>query len=171
MERSLRFLFPAILIVCMAGGCATGRLGMKGGKACRASVVIDSVQGDYDDVWNDLKAALTDRGLVISSVSHVGEMIDRTGRALGRTRKVFARGNVMEFCSAVVSRDMLERNAHLIAFCPYQIMVYSLPDDPRKIFISYRRPIWNDSSDQAVLNEVEDLVSGIIRDVMEEYRP
>ncbi|NOY53494.1 MAG: DUF302 domain-containing protein [Deltaproteobacteria bacterium] len=113
--------------------------------------------------------ALNDRGLVVSSVSHVGEMIDRTGKALGRTRKVFGKANVMEFCSAVISRDMLEQNAHLIAFCPYQIMVYSLPDDDHKIFISYRRPIWNGPADRKVLEKVEKLVSGIIRDVVDLY--
>jgi len=136
---------------------------------CEDPVVLYSVQGDYDEVWEDLKMALNERGLVVSSVSHVGEMIDRTGRALGRTRKVFGKANVMEFCSAVISRDMLEQNAHLIAFCPYQIMVYSLPDNERKIYLSYRRPIWNGPSDQGVLDEVEKLVSGIIRDVVDLY--
>lgn len=41
-------------------------------------VVIKSVYGDYDEVWEDIKTALNERGLTVSSVSHVGEMLERT---------------------------------------------------------------------------------------------
>ncbi len=71
--------------------------------AARPPVVIKSVLADYDQVWDDLTAALNNRGLVISSVSHVGEMLTRTGKALGQTKAIFARARVMEFCSAVTS--------------------------------------------------------------------
>ncbi len=165
----LRRVFFGILFLLLGTQCAFSQETIHSVSPCEDPVVLYSVQGDYDEVWEDLKMALNERGLVVSSVSHVGEMIDRTGRALGRTRKVFGKANVMEFCSAVISRDMLEQNAHLIAFCPYQIMVYSLPDNERKIYLSYRRPIWNGPSDQGVLDEVEKLVSGIIRDVVDLY--
>jgi len=166
--RQFRRLFYGVLFLLVGTHCAFSQEALNGPEPpCKDPVVIYSVQGDYDEVWEDLKLALNDRGLVISSVSHVGEMIDRTGRALGRTRKVFAKANVMEFCSAIVSRNMLEQDPHLIAFCPYQIMVYSLPDEERKIYLSYRRPIWKEREDQAVLDSVERLVDGIIHDVIE----
>lgn len=142
--------------------------GVKKGEQARwrEPVVIYSVMGEYDEVWEDLEMTLNERGLVISSVSHVGEMIDRTGKALGRTRKVFAKANVMEFCSAIVSRNMLEQNPHLIAFCPYQIMVYTLPGDEKKVYLSYRRPLWPEEADRRVLDAVEDLLTGIIEDLV-----
>jgi len=130
------------------------------------AVVIRSVQGDFDSVWEDLNTALTNRGLVVSDVSHVGQMLDRTGKALGRTKKIFARAKVLEFCSAVVSRDMMEQNPHFIAFCPYNIAVYTLPNEKNKVYLSYRRPIWNDKSGKAALEEVEKLLDGIVRDVV-----
>ena len=132
------------------------------------AVVIRSVQGDFDSVWEDLNTALTNRGLVVSDVSHVGQMLDRTGKALGRTKKIFARAKVLEFCSAVVSRDMMEQNPHFIAFCPYNIAVYTLPNEKNKVYLSYRRPIWNDKSGKAALEEVEKLLDGIVRDVVEQ---
>ena len=54
--------------------------------------------------------ALDGRGLVVSSISYVGEMLERTGKDLGRTKKIYGKANVMEFCSAVISRDMMEKN-------------------------------------------------------------
>jgi len=134
---------------------------------CKEPVVIYSIHADYDDVWKSLEMALNERGLTVSSVSHVGEMLDRTGRALGRTKKIFDKANVMEFCSAVISRDMLERNPHFLAFCPYQIMVYTLPEDEKKVYLSYRRLIWKDDSGREVLDSVENLLDSVIRDVIE----
>lgn len=131
-------------------------------------VVIRSVIGNYDQIWDDLTTALNNRGLVISSVSHVEEMIKRTGRALNQNKKIFARAKVMEFCSAIISREMMEKNPHYIAFCPYQIIVYSLPDNPNKVYLSYRRLYWgNNLKDRKVLKTVENLLSSLINEVIE----
>ncbi len=132
-------------------------------------VVIKSVRGNFDDVWDSLKFALNQRGMVISSVSHIREMLDRTGKALGRTKKIYGRAKVMEFCSAVISRNMLERNPHFISFCPYQIMVYTLPDNDQRVYLSYRRLIWNNNQDRDVLDVVEKLLHDLVQDVIDEY--
>lgn len=135
----------------------------------KQAVIIRSVKGDFDDVWESLKFALNQRGMVISSVSHIQEMLDRTGKALGRTRKIYAKAKVMEFCSAVISRNMLERNPHFISFCPYQIMVYTLPDNEERVYLSYRRLIWNSNKDRDVLEAVEKLLHDLVQDVVDEY--
>ena len=132
-----------------------------------APVVRRSVRADFDQVWDDLTAALNDRGLVISSISHVGEMLARTGKALGAKKKIFARAKVMEFCSAVISRRMMEANPHYIAFCPYQIMVYSLPDEPGLVYLAYRRLLWGKGADPKALNPVEALLDGLVREVID----
>ncbi len=137
---------------------------------CKEPVVIYSVYADYDEIWKGLETALNERGLTVSSVSHVGEMLERTGRELGRTKKIFGKANVLEFCSAVISRDMMERNPHFLAFCPYQIMVYTLPDDEKKVYLSYRHLIWKDDSGKDVLDPVEKLVEDLINDVIEMYK-
>lgn len=130
-------------------------------------VIIRSVNGDFDSVWEDLNIALSNRGLVVSGVSHVQKMLDRTGKALGRTKKIFARAKVLEFCSAVVSRDMMEKDPHFIAFCPYQIAVYTVAGQEGKVYLSYRSLIWNDASGKAAREEVEKLLGGIVGSVIE----
>ena len=154
----------AILLMTLSGCTQPQSAALQAGEE---PVVIRSVIADYDQVWDDLTMALTSRGLVISSVSHVGEMLERTGKALNQNTKIFARANVMEFCSAVISRKMMEANPHYIAFCPYQIMVYSLPEEPEKIYLGYRRLIWAGVHDRKVLQAVETLLSGLIDEVVE----
>ncbi|MFW8601803.1 DUF302 domain-containing protein [Desulfobacterota bacterium M19] len=137
------------------------------GAAARPPVVIRSVLADYDQVWDDLTTALNNRGLVISSVSHVGEMLTRTGKALGQTKPIFARARVMEFCSAVISRKMMEDNPHYIAFCPYQIMVYTLPAEPGRVYLSFRRLYWGKVKNRQSLQRVENLLSSLIKETIE----
>lgn len=166
----LRFILLQALLLALYG-CVSPQADMH--QAARQKeekpVVIRSVIGNYDQIWDDLTTALNNRGLVISSVSHVEEMIKRTGRALNQNKKIFARAKVMEFCSAIISRKMMEKNPHYIAFCPYQIIVYSLPDNPNKVYLSYRRLYWGNTKDKdrAVLKTVENLLSSLINEVIE----
>ncbi|NOX25140.1 MAG: DUF302 domain-containing protein [Deltaproteobacteria bacterium] len=164
---SLLLIIPAILLA--FNGCARPRPNVSQTTRQKEDkpVVIRSVTADYDQVWDDLTTALNNRGLVISSVSHVGTMLERTGKALGQNKKIFARAKVMEFCSAVISRKMMENNPHYIAFCPYQIMVYSLPDDPGRVYLAYRRLFWGNVKDRTVLKTVENMLSSLINEVIE----
>ncbi len=169
-KRIFILLLIWLPLVVSLSNCSTAQKKKQSIKsACDEPVVIKSVRGNFDDVWESLKFALNERGLVISSVSHIREMLERTGKALGRTKKIYGRAKVMEFCSAVISRDMLERNPHFISFCPYQIMVYTLPDNDERVYLSYRRLIWKDNKDADVLKTVEELLEGLIQDVIDEY--
>jgi uncharacterized protein (DUF302 family) len=158
-----------IIILCLLSFSAIAPQQAFAAKGDREPVVIYTVNADYDEVWEGLKMALDGRGLAVSSISHVGEMLERTGKDLGRTKKIYGKANVMEFCSAVLSRDMMEKNPHFLSFCPYQIMVYSLPENEKKVHLSYRRLIWNDDSGKDVLAPVEKLLEDIIKEIIEMY--
>ena len=62
--------------------------------------------------------AIEGRGLVINYVSHIGDMLERTGADIGATRQVFAKAEIIEFCSAGLSRQMMELDPHNIVLCP-----------------------------------------------------
>ena len=38
-------------------------------------------QGNYEDVKQDIEIAITNRGLVIDHTSHIGAMLERTGKS------------------------------------------------------------------------------------------
>ncbi len=130
-------------------------------------VVIRTVTGEYEQVWEDLQTALNDRGLMVSSVSHIGKMLVRTGTSFEGAKKIFAQARGLVFCSAVLSRTMMETNPHFIAFCPYQIMVYSLPGQEGTVYLSYRRLLWNNGRNQEPLKKIEQLLNDLVSEVIE----
>jgi len=99
-----------------------------------------STQGTYDDVKDAVVMAIESKGLVIDRVAHVGDMLERTGKDLGAGRSLYGKAEVLEFCSARVSREMMEANPHHLAYCPYAIAVYTLPGEAGRVHIAYRRP-------------------------------
>ncbi len=126
-----------------------------------------SKDGKFEDVREDLKLAIQNRGLVIDHTSHIHNMLERTGKDLGRTAKIFKEGLAYSFCSASVSRDTMEADPHNIVFCPYAISVYVTEKEPGKVYVAFRRPqqVGTDAS-KASLKGVHDLLDGIAREAV-----
>ena len=103
-------------------------------------IEVATASGKFDEVKESVTLAIEGRGLVINSVSKVGEMLDRTGTDLGAPRKIYGNAEVFEFCSAKVSRQMMEAAPENLVYCPYTIAVYTLPGQSGKVFVAYRKP-------------------------------
>ena len=91
--------------------------------------------GSFEDATFAVESAIVDRGLVIDYVSHVGEMLNRTGADVGSTEQIFKAADIFIFCSAVVSREVMEADPMNIAHCPYGIFV---AEDEEGVFVGYR---------------------------------
>lgn len=123
--------------------------------------------GSFEDVRDSVDMAITDRGMVVNNVSHVGEMLERTGKDLGGGQ-IFLNAEILEFCSAVVSRKMMESDPDNIVFCPYVISVYVVPEKPEEVRVAYRKPqITGSPASQKSLKAVDELLSGIVKDAMQ----
>jgi len=130
-------------------------------------MVVVTKAGNFSDVRDDVEMAITDRGLVVNNVSHVGDMLARTGKDLGDSKQVFIKAEALEFCSAVVSRKMMEADPDNIVFCPYVISVYVVPGKPHEVRIAYRKPqITGSPASRQALKAVDDLLSGIVSDAL-----
>lgn len=124
---------------------------------------------DFDTVKSFLVDALTSRGLVVNNTSHVGEMLERTGKDLGATKQVFVKAEGLEFCSATYSRKMMEADPHNIVFCPYVISIYVLPNEPGKTYVSFRRPqLVGSKQSQEALKDVEKLLRDIVKEALQQ---
>jgi uncharacterized protein (DUF302 family) len=115
-----------------------------------------------------VQEALTGRGLVVNNVAHIGDMLERTGKDLGGAKQVYVKAESIEFCSATVSRKMMEADPHNIVFCPYIIAIYVLPDTPDKTYVSFRKPDQVGSKQsKSALKDVENLLREIIKEAIE----
>ena len=148
----------ALLIIVFACGSAS---------AAVPGVTIRSVKGDFDDVRERVVMAIESRGLVLNYTAHISNMLERTGKDIGRERQIYGTAEVLEFCSAAVSRRMMEADPRNIVFCPYAIAVYTLPNDSAKVYVSYRRPLAvGPGHSMKALREVGKLLDDIVRDAL-----
>ena len=131
-------------------------------------VVTYSKKAKFEDVRDDLKSAIEGKGLVIDYHSFVNKMIERTGKDLGATRKLYVDAQAFVFCSATLSRKMMEADPANVAMCPFSMSVYATLQEPDKVHVSFRRPWRPDGStaSKAALKEVESLLDGIARDAL-----
>ncbi|THD74125.1 DUF302 domain-containing protein [Thalassobius vesicularis] len=125
--------------------------------AAADGVISYTTDESFDDVVFGLENAITDQGLVIDGMSHVGEMLERTKADVGSDVTVFVRADVYSFCSAKLSRKVMEVNPMNIRFCPYDIFVAQLPDNPDQTVIGYRE------FPEGEMQEVQALLDAIVR--------
>ena len=119
-------------------------IALSAGAACAEDwMVRQKVAGNFADTRDSIVMAIENRGLVVNYTSHIADMLARTGADIGARRKVFEQAEIIEFCSASLSRRMMEADPHNIVLCPFAISVYSLPGEPGKVWIAYRRPQGN----------------------------
>lgn len=108
------------------------------------NTVLYKYDGSFDDATFAVEGAIVGKGLVIDYVSHVGEMLERTGPDVGSDIQVFKAADVFLFCSAVVSRKVMEADPLNLVHCPYSIFVMeddngvrighlTYPDGPMKM--------------------------------------
>jgi uncharacterized protein (DUF302 family) len=128
-RESLALFLAALLLISFSAAVA----------AAEGSIAVRSVKGSFEDVRDRVQAAIENRGLTLNYTARIGAMLERTGKDLGATRRVFEHADAFEFCSAKVSRETMEADPHNIAFCPYVINVYVLPAEPGRVYVSYRR--------------------------------
>ncbi len=114
---------------------------------------VVSFDGSFEDATFAVESAIVDEGLVIDYVSHVGDMLNRTGGDVGSDKMLFKAADIFVFCSAVVSREVMEADPMNLAHCPYGIFVAESDDG---VIIGRR-----DYPD-GPMDKVEEMLDGII---------
>jgi len=135
-------------------------------QAVESYTVLFKAQGSYQDIRDNLQMAIEGKGLKITNTNHIADMLARTGKDIGETRKVYENAEQFEFCSATVSRRMMEADPHSIVMCPYSVVVYTLPND-KTVYLAYRKPAaTKNPALKKTLTELEKLLTDIIKDAM-----
>lgn len=139
---------PALLALALGTGVATAQ-----------DATTYPYDGSFDDAALSVESAIIGKGLVIDYRSHVGEMLNRTGADVGSEVKVFDNADVFLFCSAVLSRKVMEADPLNIAQCPYGIFV---TDREGQVAVGYRH------LPDGPMQEVQMLLDDIAREAVSE---
>ncbi len=102
------------------------------------NIMSVSVPETVDDMEFAVESAILDMGLTIDFVSYTGDMLSRTMADVGSDVEIFSGATLYNFCSARISRQVLEADPTNVAYCPYTIFVYSLPDNPDETIIGHQ---------------------------------
>ncbi len=119
-----------------------------------------TVEDDFANVTFALESAIVGAGLVIDHTSHTGEMLERTREATGSQTVIFTQADIYSFCSATVSRLVMEANPANVQFCPYTVFAYETPGQPGVVTVGFR------DYPAGEMDQVEAMLGGIVTEAL-----
>lgn len=143
----MRKLFAGLVVAALAAGPV----------AAQEAVITYGTDQSFDDVIFGLENAILDEGLVVDHISHTGEMLERTRADLGSDVVLFDQADIYSFCSAQLSREVMEADPMNIVYCPYHIFVMVRPESPDTTTVGFR------SFPEGEMKKIEALLDGIAR--------
>ena len=108
-------------------------------QAAETGYAIYRSDASFADVLEGLQAAILERGMYINNIMNMGEMLARTGKDLGTDDPIYSQAKTVEFCSAVLAREMTLEDPARIANCPFIVSVYTLPEQPGITYVAHRK--------------------------------
>lgn len=104
-------------------------------------IVTVPFDGTPDDADFTVTAAIQGEGLVIDYTAQVGEMMARTGADLGLGPSPVGDGaRSYQFCSATISRQVMEANPLNVGHCPYSIFIAEIGGETVVGYRSFSEP-------------------------------
>lgn len=132
----------------------------------RGPMVVYSIAGNFDEAQDALKDSITDQGLVLSNELHASDMLNRTGPDLGVSEPVYLQAATFEFCSSLLSHQLVALNPANMMVCPYAIGLYVLTKEPDQIHLAYRHPQGTPGSEQTTA-KIGELLENIIESTLD----
>jgi len=116
-------------------------------------------EDDFDDTTFSVESAILDAGLVIDFVSHTGDMLERTRAATGSDVMLFEHADIFNFCSASLSRKVMEADIMNVVHCPYRIFVMQ-KGGTEDVMVGFK------SMPDGAMKEVEAFLDQIVKDAL-----
>ena len=122
------------------------------------TAILYNYEGTFDDATFSVEGAILGKGLVIDHISHTGDMLSRTANDVGSDIEIFKSADIFLFCSAAISRKVMEANPLNIAHCPYNIFVF---ENDNGVHIGHR------SYPEGPMQIVHELLADIISEALD----
>ena len=121
----------------------------------------------FEDVKFDLGNAITNLGLVVDFTGNVGGMLERTGKDVGSTKPIYRNAEYVSFCSAKLSREMMEADAANVGLCPFVMFAYVTAAKPAEVVVGYRRlPKGGNAASVKTLGAVNDMLDRLAKEAV-----
>ncbi|MGE0627487.1 MAG: DUF302 domain-containing protein [Hyphomicrobiaceae bacterium] len=129
-------------------------------------LMLKAKKARYDDVKFELNNAIVNRGLVVDFNGQIGNMLERTGPDVGSTKRIYLKAEYFIFCSARLSRQMMEADARNLGLCPFVVFIYEPSDSPGTIYVGHRQLSPASHASGPVIAEINKLLDGIVADAV-----
>ena len=102
---------------------------------------------------------------VVDHTGNIASMLERTGADVGSTKPLYRHAEYFVFCSAKLSREMMEADPTNIGICPFVIFAYERADKAGEIVVGFRNPPvrGGDASRKSL-----EAVTTLLKDIVEE---
>lgn len=132
--------------------------GFAPGLATADGAIVKPYDGTFEDAVFSVESAIVGKGLKIDYHGYIGDMLSRTGQDVGSDKQIFSDAEFFTFCSADLSRKVMEANPANIAYCPYTIFVTQRDD---AVEVGFR------DFPEGDMQVIEDLLLSIVEEAME----
>lgn len=144
-------------------GVAIATALMPAAVACAEDSVSFTRRGaTYEDVRIDLENAVIAEGLKIDYTGNIAAMLQRTGPDVGSNQPVYQHAEFMMFCSAKLSRAMMEADPANMSKCPYVVFIYQRAATSKEVVVGYRKVEVSGRGAKS-LEEINKLLDRIVR--------
>jgi uncharacterized protein (DUF302 family) len=122
---------------------------------------VKTVQSDaaFADVASGIENAIVNRGFKVDYHGFIGDMLKRTATDVDAGKALYKDAEFFTFCSAVVSRKVMEGDIGDIAYCPYVVFAYEPAETPGKVTVGFR---------QLPAGGERDAVNALLTDIIED---
>ena len=118
----------------------------------------------FADILEAVKETIKGKGINIAHTLPSSGMLGSTGPTFGITEPLLKNGEMVEFCSAKVSHQLIQANIENIVICPFNIAVYELNAKPGQIHITFRKPYVIDKASIEATNAMVALMMEIVEE-------
>ncbi|WP_417410212.1 DUF302 domain-containing protein [Hoeflea sp.] len=122
---------------------------------------VKTIESDaaFADVASGIENAIVNRGFKVDYHGFIGDMLKRTASDVDAGKTLYKDAEFFTFCSAVVSRKVMEADIGDIAYCPYVVFAYETEEKPGTVTVGFRTLPEGGERDA-----VNALLTGIIED-------
>ena len=156
-----RILLATILATCLS---------LNASASDEAGYRVFSKKAAFEDIRDNVRDAIVNRGFVVDYVGKLNAMLERTAHATGSitaagAKSPYRNAEYLQFCPSQLTHDAVSASPLAIANCPIVIFVYELGYETGTAYVGFRLPV---TSPSKRVKEVNEKLAVLLADIAKE---